>query len=115
MKKLALAFAIAVLSAIPAGAQTALTFVALGYCQLTSLALSTLISTCSGGIPSTATIAVISVEGAAIRYRDDGTAPTTTVGMPISSGQAFTYQSALMNLRIIQQSASATVNIAFYR
>src|SRR5882672_6430716 len=72
-----------------AQAQTVMTFVPLGYCQLTSLAAATKLSACSGGIPAGATSALISVEGAAIRYRDDGTAPTTTVGMPIAIGQAF--------------------------
>ena len=103
------------LMASAAIAQTAFTFVPLGYCQLTSLAAATLVSSCSGGIPNGATLAVIAVEGAAIRYRDDGVAPTSSVGQPIAATQAFTYQSTLSKLQIIQQSASATVNISFYR
>lgn len=69
----------------------------------------------SGGIPRGATLAVISTEGAAIRYRDDGQAPTTSVGMPLAVGQAFTYQSTLSKLMLIQQASSAVVDIAFYR
>lgn len=69
----------------------------------------------SGGIPNRATMAIISVEGAAIRYRDDSIAPTASVGMPVKVDQAFQYSGTLSLLRIIQQSASATVDLAFYR
>jgi hypothetical protein len=115
MKKMLVTVALSLLLTVAATAQTALTFVALGYCQLTSLGTAKQVSTCSGGIPLGATLAVISVEGAGIRYRDDGVAPTASVGMPVATGQAFTYQSTLVNLQIIQQSASATVDILFYR
>ena len=171
--------------AVSASAQTALTFVPLGHCQITALSSATLItganctrasftatgtgtslavtvvtglvkvgdqlagtgvptgtfisaqqtgtpggagtyttsqattssaaSLTTGGIPNGATLAVLSVEGAGIRYRDDGIAPTAGVGMPLATGQAFTYQSTLTMLQIIQQSASATVDLAFYR
>ncbi len=69
----------------------------------------------SGGIPNSATLAVISVEGEPIRYRDDGQAPTSSVGMPIANGQAFTYQSTLSKLQFIQESSSASIDILFYR
>lgn len=114
-------FALGILSALiligSVAAQTGQTWVSLGFCQLTSLSASTLISTCSGGIPAGATMAVISVSGAGIRYRGDssGVAPTPTVGMPVAVGQAFQYSSTLPLLRIIEQSASATVDINFYR
>jgi hypothetical protein len=73
----------------------------------------------SGGVPNGATLAVLSVEGAAVRYRDDGQAPTASVGMPLAVGQAVTYQAtlsaALSNLQFIQQAASATLDCSFYR
>lgn len=86
-----------------------------GYCQLTSLSAAVLISTCSGGIPARATIAQICVETQAIRYRDDGTAPTASVGMPTAAGSCFQYAGDLTALRIIEQTASAKVDILFYK
>ena len=49
---------------------------ALGYCQLSGISAATSLSSCTNGIPSTATFAVIVVETNAVRWRDDGTAPT---------------------------------------
>lgn len=69
----------------------------------------------SGGIPKGATLALISAEGAAVRYRDDDIVPTAGVGMPLATGQAFTYQSTLSKLMIIQQASNAILNLAFYR
>jgi hypothetical protein len=49
--------------------------VPLGYCQLTSLSSATKLSSCNGGIPAGATMAVVRTEGANVRYRDDGGVP----------------------------------------
>lgn len=88
--------------------------VQLGYCQL-SVTTAVLISTCSGGIPLGAEYAYVTSEGAAIRWRDDGTAPTTTVGYPLSVGTQLAYGALLPLLQVIAQTGTATVNIAFYR
>lgn len=69
----------------------------------------------SGGIPNNATMALISVEGAAVRYRDDGVTVTASIGMPLAVGQEFNYQSTLPLLQFIQQTGTATVDFAFYR
>lgn len=82
----------------------------LGYQQYTSLSSATNLS----GYPAGATSAIIYVEGAAIRWRDDGTAPTTTVGMPVSSGQDFQYTGDFSKIQFIQQTASATINVSYY-
>lgn len=115
MKKLLLVFAL--LFAWPAFAQErkSTDFIApLGYCQLTSVASSTLVSSCSGGIPARTVWAVICIETAGIRWRDDGTAPTASVGMPIAATQCFNYSSTFATLRVIAQSGSPVVNISFY-
>ncbi len=60
---------------------------------------------------------LIKVEGQSIRFRDDGTAPTATVGYPVAAGEEFSYTgvpSNQQNLSIIGQTAGATVNILFY-
>jgi hypothetical protein len=86
----------------------------MGYCQL-SVTAAVLISTCSGGIPAGATITYLTPETAAIRWRDDATAPTTTVGNPVSAGQQLTYYGLLSTLQVVAQAGAATVNINFYR
>lgn len=60
-------------------------------------------------------LAVVKVEGAAVRYRLDGstTAPTASVGVPIADGGVETFtvsDTQLAKLRFIRQTAS-TVNI----
>lgn len=69
----------------------------------------------SGGIPFGATLAYLSVETAGVRYRDDGGAPTATVGQPLASGVAILYAGTMSALQFIAQSASPVVNISFYR
>lgn len=116
MKKLLLLLSVLLLAS-PAVAQkrTASDFIQpLGYCQLTSVSSSTLVSSCSGGIPALTGWAVICVDTAAIRWRDDGTAPTASVGMPIAAGQCFYYSGTFATLRVIAQTGSPVVNISFY-
>lgn len=89
--------------------------VPLGYCQLTSIDASTLVSSCSGGIPVGANFAVVQPEAQAIRYRDDGTAPTSSVGMPLAVGASLYYAGALSSLRVISATSGAKLNVLFYR
>ena len=82
----------------------------LGYQQITSLAAAEGLT-----VPAGATLALISVEGAAVRYRDDATPPTATVGMPLAIGQAVSYTGNLAAIQFIQQSGSATINVLYYK
>jgi hypothetical protein len=82
---------------------------ALGYQQLIGSGLMTLT------VPPNATMALIEVEGQAIRWRDDGTAPTAAIGMPVAVGQEWQYSGPLAALQLIAQSGTATVNISYYR
>jgi hypothetical protein len=85
------------------------TTVCLGYQQLTSLSSSTALT-----VPTGATMALITPETQAVRWRDDGTAPTASVGMPIAAGAYFTYDGDLKSIRFIEQTASAKLNISYY-
>lgn len=95
----------------------------LGFCQITSLASAVSLVTAScatGSVPTGATIAEICVEAAGIRYRDDGTAPTTTVGIPVeptsTSPICFAYAvNPLSNMQLIAISGSPVVNALFYK
>lgn len=66
-------------------------------------------------IPAGASLCVISCEAQAIRWRDDGTAPTTAVGMPLAVATELRYTARnLASMQIIEQVAGAIVNFNFY-
>jgi len=85
------------------------TTVCLGYQQITSLSASTALT-----VPSGATLALIVPETQNVRWRDDGTAPTASIGMPIFVGASLSYDGDLNRIRFIQQAASATLNVSYY-
>ncbi len=103
-----------------AQAQGAFQYHPQGYCQITSLgsAVALVTASCStGSVPAQAVIAEICVSGAAIRYRDDGTAPTALLGMPVGAGTCYPYavsSGGFGALQLIQQTAGAIVDISFY-
>jgi hypothetical protein len=81
----------------------------LGYSQLTSLSSATALTVVSG-----ARYALIQAETQAVRYRDDGTNPTSSVGMKIADGESVAYTGDLAALRFIEAAASAKLNVLFY-
>ena len=90
-----------------------------GYCQL---AVTTVVqtSTCTGGIPAGASYAIICNEGTAARWRDDGTAPTATVGNILGTGTATApfcmgFSTNLAALQWIAESGTAILDIGFYQ
>ena len=67
-------------------------------------------------VPDGATMATISVETAAIRYRDDGTAPAADTGVPLATGLApYEYWGDLAALEMIAETGTASVTVAFYK
>lgn len=102
-------------AALAQGTVPATPVVPLGYCQLTSIDASTLVSTCSGGIPAGANVALLTPEAQAIRYRDDGTAPTAAVGQPMAVAASLLYTGTLSKLRVISQTSGAKLNVTFYK
>ena len=85
------------------------TTVCLGYQQITSLSASTGLTA-----PSGATLAVVVPEGYSVRWRDDGTAPTGSVGMPLAIGATLSYDGDLTRIRFIEQASSAKLNVSYY-
>lgn len=84
---------------------------ALGYQQLTVDATTSQALT----IPAGTTLILISPEAQAIRYRDDGTNPTATVGYPTPVGAELRYSGQNKPaIKIIGQVASAIVNVMYY-
>ena len=95
--------------------------VPLGHAQLTSIDSSTLVSTATfgsaavAGIPAGTVLLLVTPQTQAIRWRDDGTAPTAAVGYPCPAGAELRFTAAsLPALRVISQVAGAAVNLAAY-
>ena len=98
-------------------------YTSLGYCQITSLSSATPLTTAncsSGSVPNLTSkiIAEICVETAAVRYRDDGVAPTSNVGVPAVPTSStvplcFQYSGPLNQIQFI--GTGATVDVAFYK
>jgi hypothetical protein len=94
---------------------------ALGYAQFAAggVDASTLVSTAqfggaAAGIPSGTTKLLIQCAAQAIRWRDDGTAPTAAVGYPLATGVDLVFTGDFTRLRLIAQVAGAVVNLVAY-
>ena len=85
------------------------TTVCLGYQQITSLS-----SAASLTPPQGATLALIVPETQNVRWRDDGTDPTASVGMPIFVGASLSYDGDFNKIKFIEETASAKINVSFY-
>ena len=89
----------------------------LGYQQITSLSASTGLTVPTrdpSGNKQQPTIALIVAETQGVRWRDDGTAPTASIGMPLATGVLLQYDGDLSKIRFIEQTASAKLNISYY-
>ena len=83
----------------------------LGYQQITSLSGAQTLT-----VPAGATFALIQAEAVDVRWRDDGIAPTASVGMLLPSGQPTQFSGDLSVLKFIQTSGgSATLNVSYYK
>lgn len=94
----------------------------LGFAQSAAVDASTLISSLTfgsaagAGIPNGTVLLIITPQTQAIRWRDDGTAPTAAVGYPLAVGAELRYTAAdMQNLRVISQVAGAVVNVIAYK
>jgi hypothetical protein len=89
----------------------------LGYQQITSLSAATSLTvptTDLNGLNCRPAIALITPETQAVRWRDDGVAPTASVGMPLAAGVTLQYDGDLKAIQFIEQSASSKLNITYY-
>lgn len=50
----------------------------------------------------------------AVRWRDDGTDPSATVGMPLAVNTELVYNGDLKKIKFFEQAASAVLNIAYF-
>jgi hypothetical protein len=82
----------------------------LGYQQITSLSAATALT-----IPSTdVSAAVIGAETQDVRWRDDGTSPTASVGNLLPAGTSMWFDGDLNRVKFIEATASAKINVNYY-
>ena len=81
----------------------------LGYQQITSLSSSTALT-----VPDGATLALIVPEAQTVRWRDDGAAPTASVGMPVAALSSMSYDGDLKKIRFIAATSGAILNVSYY-
>ena len=88
-----------------------------GHYQCTSLAAAVSLATAIGTtIPDGSTFATIQAESQNVRWRDDGTNPTAGVGQIIAAGDTLVIQGKQLSMiKFIEVTASAKLNIAFYK
>lgn len=61
-----------------------------------------------------ATRALIAVQDQDVRWRDDGTSPSTTVGMPLAADKDFMYVGPLSAIKFTAVTGTAKLNISYY-
>ena len=81
----------------------------LGYQQITSLSSSTALT-----VPAGATLALIVPEAQNVRWRDDGVAPTASVGMLVPANSSMSYDGDLKAIRFIAATSGAILNVSYY-
>jgi len=89
----------------------------LGYQQITTLTAATALTVPIrdvNGLSCQPAIAIITPETQGVRWRDDGVAPTSSVGMPLAAGVTLQYDGDITKIRFIEKSASAKLNITYY-
>ena len=89
----------------------------MGYQQITSLSASTGLTVPTrtpDGSKQQPTFALIIAETQGVRWCDDGTNPTASVGMPLAAGVPLQYDGDLTKIKFIEQTGSAKLNISYY-
>lgn len=80
-----------------------------GFQQISGAAAATSLT-----VPSNARYALIQVLSQSVRWRDDGTAPTASVGMQILAGDHIFYTGELGHIRFIEEAVGAEINVSYY-
>lgn len=89
----------------------------LGYQQITDLSSAvglTVPAVDEAGNKMMPTRAFIVAEGNSVRWRDDGTAPTASVGMILIQNNVLSYDGDLNSIKFIQTGAGAKLNVSYY-
>lgn len=92
--------------------------VALGFTRITGIntaAKGVFTGSITQASVSAKTWALVQAEGGSVRWRDDGTDPTASVGNLLAAGDSMQYVQYLPKLKLIAATAGASANVTFYR
>jgi hypothetical protein len=84
------------------------TYKILGYQQINDLSAAIGLT-----VPAGSLAALIQCLDQNARWRGDGVAPSATVGMRIANGDTIYYDGDLMQIRFIEETAGAELNVTF--
>lgn len=84
-----------------------------GFEQVTSIGTVTALGL-SHAARLTAAYAIIQALNANTRYRDDGTGPTTSAGMPLYAASSLAYAGDLSQIKFVAETGTAEVNVLYY-
>lgn len=66
-------------------------------------------------VPTGATVAIVAVATKGVMWRDDGTNPTATDGIPLADGEKYQFElESLSVVKFIEVAASATIHVSYY-
>lgn len=82
-----------------------------GYQQLTSISSATALTVPDSG----ARFALIQAEAQDVRFRDDGTSPTASVGMLLQANGFIEYNGNLSAIKFIETTSGGIVNVSYYK
>lgn len=68
-----------------------------------------------GTIPADAKLVMVQAESQSVRWRDDGTNPSASVGMVIIANDILFYSGDFSAIKFIETTASAKLNITYYK
>jgi hypothetical protein len=91
--------------------------VCIGYQQITSLTAAASLTVPQrdlSGLNQRPTFALITSLTGNVRWRDDGVAPTASIGMPLAAGVTLQYDGDLTRIRFIDNGGTAELNISYY-
>lgn len=66
-------------------------------------------------MPNMSCRCLIQAEGGDVRWRDDGVAPTASLGMVIKQDQTLEYEGDLAKIQLIEVAAAGGINVSFYK
>lgn len=88
-----------------------------GYNQPISYEQVTVLTAAKGlqVIPKGVKFAMIQPEAQNVRWRDDGTDPTTAIGMILVANDVLIYSGDMTKIKFIEVTATAKINVTYYR
>lgn len=89
-------------------------YTALGYRKATGAGAVLNLTSISGGVPAQANKALVAVEGATVRWTDDDTVPSSSVGMPIFADCVEWWMTDNLEAVKCYLPNGATMHVSFY-